>query len=362
MAIHITDAKVEQEQDILAFYRWVYRQDHPLANEKFLHWWLRDNPYFTKKGFSAKLAMDGQKIAGHYGYTPVGLWMQGAVHRAFWAGNLVVDEAYRRQGIGGQLIAALRDEGEIGLDLGASPIAEPMLVKEGWWHLGALHRWVGVLDASRARGIAADQSAIGACVLPRLMQNTDEKYEIRPIERFNSEHDVFWEIRRKTIACATNREAAYLNWRYADHPVFKYKMYEICKGNDIQGYAIMREEQAQGIEQEITVMRVVDMLAHPGYEEPLLRHLMRKAQDSGAVLMDFFCASARYGAVLEKYGFKREPWSGRIARLFSPVVLSKWPISFNVIATNTAAGSELPSQEEWYVTTGDGDQDRPNKL
>lgn len=348
-----------QEHDILAFYRRAYRPDHPLASEKFFRWWLRDNPYNSGQGATAKLAIDGDTIAGHYGYIPARLWIRGAVRPVFWAGNLVVDERYRRQGIGGRLVAALRDAGEIGLDLGASPIAEPMLVKDGWTHMGTLHRWVGILDASRAEEIAADPSIVGACALFEVELQTGQGCEIREILRFGIEHDVFWHKRRAAIACATDREAKYLNWRYADHPVFRYKMYEIRSWDTVEGYAIMHEEKVQGTAVPMSVMRVVEFLTMPGFEGSLFLHLVHEARRHDAVLMDFFCASADFGSVFEKYGFCREPASLQIARLFSPVVLSKWPISFNAVFTRNT-GEKLPLQEEWYVTTGDGDQDRPN--
>ncbi len=305
--------------------------------------------------------MDGQKIAGHYGYTPVGLWMQDAVHRAFWAGNLVVDEAYRRQGIGGQLIRALADEGEVGLDLGASPIAEPMLVKEGWTHMGALHRWVGVLDAVRAVPFAENPDVLKSCIVTGDFRSTPVS-DIREVKEFDSDTDVFWNEYRRTIAYATDRNARYLNWRYAHHPVFSYSMCEAMADGKVQGFAVARLEKARGAGEGLVVMRIVELVSFPQYEMLLLQHLIMRAHEQGAVIMDFFCSSLRFGRVFEDRGFGGDAVSGRIARLFSPVVLSKWPISFNVIATNTAAGSELSSQEEWYATTGDGDQDRPNKL
>lgn len=362
--IQIKDAGDEHQENLLAFYRRVYnRPDYPLANERFFRWWLRDNPNNGNRRISAKIAMHGTAIVGHYAYAPVRLWAGGRVYRAFWAGNLVVDDAYRMRGIGGRLIAVLRQEGEVGLDVGADPIAEPMLVKNGWTHMGVLHRWIGIVDPVRALPLAVDARALEECVLPPLAAEEDDRPDaIRAVERFGADYDLFWQKRRLSIAYATDRDAEHMNWRYADHPVFRYQIFEIRHGNAVEGYAIARKEDVRGVSEPIVAMRIVEFLTSPGFEDPLVRYLIRMAQHWDAVLIDFFCASASFGTVFERYGFKRDKPMDKIARLFSPVALYQWTISFNAVAISRLFATGVGSPEEWYVTSGDGDQDRPNSI
>ncbi|MEK7541933.1 MAG: GNAT family N-acetyltransferase [Patescibacteria group bacterium] len=362
MSIIITEPTWEQKDALRAFYERVYRLDHPLTNDAFLEWFLRDTPYHDGQGLSCKIACDGDAIVGNYNYIPVRIWAGEEVIRGRWAANLVVDPAYRKQGIASRLIEALASETDVAVDIGASAIAEGILQKRGWTHLGILRRYVGVLDPTGASLLAEDHSLAGRCVLREERSRETPTPAVETVERFSDDVDAFWRTYRRGIRYAVERDQQFLRWRYCAHPFFRYTLFQIKDGGGrLAGISVVRMEEVKGLERPQTVCRIVEFLAFPEYREPLLRHAVRYAREQRAVLIDFFCASRAYATAFEQFGFQTASVANQFARCFNPILFAKYTISFNGKRINEDIDPAIfSSQEDWYVTTGDGDQDRPN--
>src|SRR5207253_11428602 len=132
------------------------------------------------------------------------------------------------------------------------------------------------------------------------------------------------------------------DWRYRDHPRFRYELLE-----DDTGFAAYRFEQVAG--SEAKVMRITDLL---GGDE-LARDLVAAAKREGVVFADFSCTSLRYGVPLEEAWFAPDP--GLPGR-FQPLDFSDRPIVCNF----WAAPSLAVDFADLYVTRADSDLDRPN--
>lgn len=356
--IQIINPTLYDKNRLQEFYAQIYRPDHVLMNDAFLQWWLRDNPFWKGDGFSCKIAVDGEKIVGHFAYVPVSIWAMGKIYSGVWTGNFIVDEFYRWRGIGGALIKSIMDEYQATMDVGANAPAEIILQKKGWMHFGNLHRFVGIFDEQSAAPLAIKKEAPGHCLI-RVPDGRDNQTAISEVAEFSDDYDAFWEKFRQGIAAATDRSAKFLNWRYVKHPLFQYRMLEAKSGGQTTGIAVYRIDPIKDMKRP--AMRIVEFFAEPEAEDALLTQLLELAKKENVVLADFFCASKKFGAALARFGFCAQPYSSQIARLFYPIVLSAREISFN--GANCQGG--LPkdifkNQELWYVTSGDGDQDRPN--
>ncbi len=362
--IDIIEPALNQADLLKEFYRNAYgRDDYPLLDNRFLHWWLHENPFYKGKGFSCKAAYDTEKkkIVGHFAYVPVMVWTHGKNYSGAWTGNQFVREEYRGQGIARKLVESIMREHEIVLDVGANALAEAVLAKRGWRHFGPLCRFVGVLDPARAEKLAGDQAVLEESRIKIPDEAGDSSVAVREVKGFSETHDAFWSEFRKNIPSATDRSSEYLNWRYRDHPVFHYRILEARRGATGIGFAVWRKEEAAG--EWLAVLRLVDFLADSDAELPLLKTICEIATQEKAVLIDFFCASKRYGNACKKFGFSEPPVAEEIARLFSPIIPKSGPISFNGRdCKNQFDSDRFFDQEQWYVTTGDGDQDRPNSI
>jgi len=235
-----------------------------------------------------------------------------------WMTNwLVVPEA-RGRGLG---LALVRHAMEHAYDfigaLGANSATLHVLGTAGFAEV-RMHRWVRVFDEDALRA---------------LLDGRESPEEAHP--RAPGETSGF------VGAC---RDEAFLDWRYREHPRFRYELLR-----DETGFAAYRIEQVAGLPAK--VMRVTDLL---GGEE-LAQALVEAADRERVAFADFYCTSAGFAAPLELAGFtRRDGLPGR----FQPLDFSDRPIVSNFWVTPRLGvdftGGDL------YVTRADSDLDRPN--
>ncbi|MDX6517566.1 MAG: hypothetical protein QOF50_412, partial [Gaiellaceae bacterium] len=143
------------------------------------------------------------------------------------------------------------------------------------------------------------------------------------------------------------RDAAFLRWRYAEHPVFRYEVLE-----DSSGFAAFRIEDVR--DRPASVMRVVDFRGDDG----LAARLVERSQRAGVVFADFACTSKRFGLPLEAAGFQREDrLPTALPGRFQPLDFSDRPI-VSCFWAAPSLGVDFAS-DDLYVTRADSDLDRP---
>jgi len=356
--VEITNPLLGDEEKLIAFYRRVYRPDHILTDRRFLRWWLHDNPFFSGDRFSCKIAIKEGEIVGHCAYLPLPVWSGGESHRGAWTANFIVAGRWRGQGIGGRLHRAIMSEFDVTLDVGANAIAEPILHHDSWVNFGTLGRAVGILDP-RAAAFSRDQT-LALKSITRILATAGTAVEI--VNRVGEEIDQFWQHWSSGAINGTERSATFLNWRYADHPYFKYHFFLARRRGRIVGLAVARCQQVR--ENNLPIMRVVEFLAEDKAAPALISQLINFGRQAGAVMIDFFCASRQQLRPFAQAGFLLSPSAEQFTRLFDPIDFSR--ATFSTISFNGSnhkgrlSAALFNDPENWYVTAGDGDQDRPN--
>jgi hypothetical protein len=108
----------------------------------------------------------------------------------------------------------------------------------------------------------------------------------------------------------------------------------------------------------VRVGRLVELLCETK-EDDLLAAVLSDARSQGIAMMDFFCASQRFPAILRRHGFLlgEDSAAAQLPVLFQPIDRQRSGIAFMAYFGNAAEGAEV---WDWYVTKADGDQDRPN--
>ena len=236
-----------------------------------------------------------------------------------WMTNwLVVPEA-RGRGLGLALVEhVLGSTYELVGALGANAATRHVLGRAGFAERG-MHRWVRVFDADALREL------LGGRELPRA--------EAAP------------EASAGAGFAGACRDAGFFRRRYEEHPRFRYEI--------VDGKATYRIEIVAG--SSARVMRIVDFLG----DEALARRLAEAAEGEGAVLADFSCTSARFGAPLEAAGFEREDrLPNALPGRFQPLDFSDRPI-VSCFWAAPRLGVDLAA-DDLYVTRADSDLDRPN--
>src|SRR3989344_3766021 len=117
MEITIKNPTEADDGRLVSFYERLYRPGYILTDKRFRTWWLRGNPFWKGEGYSCKVAeLDGEYV-GHIAYVPVPLWSFVKSYRGAWGGNFIVDERFRRMGIGQKLHEAVYTEVDAFLDV-----------------------------------------------------------------------------------------------------------------------------------------------------------------------------------------------------------------------------------------------------
>jgi GNAT acetyltransferase-like protein len=269
------------------------------------------------------VAEENGRLLGMLGWIEFDACVDGERASGGWMTNwLVVSEA-RGRGVGLALVEhALEHAYEFVGALGANSATLHVLGSAGFAEVG-MRRWVRVFD------VAALRELVGI----------DYPETPPPAETADTGPEGF------AGAC---RDESFLDWRYRQHPRFRYELLE-----DGPGLAAYRIEQVAG--SDATVMRVTDLLGGDAQAHALVEIATRE----GVVFADFWCTSARFGAPLEAAGFAREDrLRVRLPGRFQPLDFSDRPIVCNFWAA-PRLGVDLAAGD-LYVTRADSDLDRPN--
>ena len=165
---------------------------------------------------------------------------------------------------------------------------------------------------------------------------------VTEVLRFDERFDRFWEERRNDHEIMVVRDSEYLNWRYADHPMGRYRILASFSGDRVRGFIVLTtavDEVRRGF--------IMDLMVDPAEKEvfdPLL-----------AAALDFFQREKidhvslwlperdLFGKEFERWGFVRKDsphhliarWTERPAPAVDP--------------------DYLTTSENWHFTLGDSD-------
>lgn len=356
MALGIVDCRADLLPALQAFMARVYGGPYILRRcEPLFRWQFGGITGAQGDIFHVKLAMLDGEIVGCLGYIPVQATISGRVRRGAWLANWMVDPDKRRLGLGPLLMREVTNRFDVTLNLGPNQDARTVLVKMGWTEVGALTRYVCVLD----RHAAATLTESGRLDWPASLAPPPrpDAAITQSITVFAPDATDVWDRLAGAVGAGTRRTAEYLNWRYARHPVWTYRCFEVRARGQLHGFAVYHVEPVR--DTPVTVGRLVELVADPPAADALVRAVLEDARAQGVALVDFFCSSPQVAPVLRAHGFLpgHEPPGTHLPMLFQPVDRRRTAIYFMAYLANVAQDDLVTS---WYVTTSDADQDRPN--
>jgi GNAT superfamily N-acetyltransferase len=358
MAVSFVDCDADLLPRLRAFLALVYRPDYILrVNETLFRWQFGETPLSRRNVYHIKLALVEGKIAGCLGYVPVDVSLGDRVVRGAWTANWVVDPNWHRLGVGVLLMRELTRRFDITLVVGLSRDSRTLLPRMGWNDFGELTRYICILDAQRARSL----TETGGLHWPEATVSEDwgtpQGVIVKLVDRFSGDATQLWDKTWGASAAGTRRSAQFLNWRYAHHPVFDYRLFEMRRNGRLTGLAVYRVEQVRNM--QVRMGRIVELVSESSLERCLLKAVIDDAQLQDVVALDFFCSSRRFSTMMARCGFLADGDKGtaQIPTLFQPIDRRRTGIPFMAYLRNVPDATEL---RDWYVTKGDGDQDRPN--
>lgn len=352
-----------------------WRRGHILSRDgALLRWQFAPGrlPGAQDDDLSVLLAWRGGKMVGMLGLIPFAFNFRGRRTSGAWLANwLALGDA---RGAGLMLMDAARKLGcEARFAFGIGQAVEALYARMGFEVLRRCPRWVAVLDAPAAEGLIAkanpDATAEAVRAAARqyaVAERGDPAANAVEVPgRLGSDWDRAWESRFAPRLVGGCRDAAYLNWRYVEHPRFQYEKCFAYDEDHTQpaGLAIWRIEPVRDL--PCKVLRIVEFLADGPAGAGLAQAVLAAGRRAGVALADFYCTSPAAAESLERAGFRRhEPTAAQpsVPARFQPLEGSDDTIrgAFWLSPAWRSQTGPLLSRDDFYVTKSDDDMDRPN--
>lgn len=163
------------------------------------------------------------------------------------------------------------------------------------------------------------------------------------ITHCDAKFDELWETAKTLSPIMIKRDAAFLNWRYHEHPEKNYDMYGYYENNELKGYVVTsKDEKSMGRNQTLTLGTIVDIFAVDN--EKIWNALVTKAVmtlDDAEVIQTWALKHTKLFKLLRQKRFFHKD---------SPMPLVGKVVDKRLLNNKAAADSE-----NWFITPGDVD-------
>jgi GNAT superfamily N-acetyltransferase len=321
-----------------SYVRWTYLQ-HPLASATEPGLWV-----YRKDG----------RVEGEQGMLPVAVKIGSATYRGGWVIDLAVSQAFQLKGVGAMLNEIAFKEAELSLGFEVSKAARRSFLRAGWQDLGTVPLWVRPLEASavvrgREEDIPLRVAARATSVLLRAHEWLASlavlllRTELVQVQRFDERADRIWESVSPAYPVIARRDRTYLNWRFADFPRPRYRLFYLVVARDAVGWVVLRLGERNGEPAGF----IIDMLCLPRWLPVLL-----------ARCVSFFRAERASAVVC----LHRSPSADRIFPALGFLQRdSGWPFMWRNRTLPSAAVQLASDPLQWYLTAGDSNVDKPRE-
>lgn len=353
--IIMKDIGIEQGESLKDFYSKNYFDNYILANPVLFNWMFKNN------GGTVAVLLLNNKILAHQGHVPV-IFTDGADdYKGFISASTMVDIDYRRRGLMSYLRGSVHDRYEMAVSLGGSDQGITLYTSMGYRYYGDLIRLIAVVDPKKCEEVSMNCEGLQAIVS---LSNHDEA-DVRQIEQFAEIDQNLEQLRNSVLSpnkyFGVKRDAEFLDWRYIEHPIFKYERFGLWADGSLRAFIVYRKELARGTVS--TVIRITELIGEDNYIPQLIKSTVLQQKTSADVSwIDFFCSHSQICGLVSSLGFKTpEELRPCVFPVFcNPIDYNKKKYPFMFWSRDESFYAKLPKFNDWYITKGDGDADRPN--
>ena len=309
-------------------------------------WERRQNP--AARGAAPPwIVREGTSVVAALPARPVDLALRGRPVRGLWLTDPVVAAERDRQGLDELLIRAASRDGDVTLATRVSegtgavlermrlpaPITLPCVVKP-------LSRRA-LRNPDWPQPVNRLVSAVTLPLVRVVARQRPLRESVEIVRRVDAGTDVLWQAASPSFGLAARRDAAWVNWRFAEPPHARYTIAVLRRAEGTAGYVVYRHSH----EPRGRVTHVVDFLALPGDDravKTLLRWVDREARAADSDKIRCFALHAGFRRVLRRSGYfgVRSALSLSI-KLNDPAVPARF----------------YRDTDDWHLTLGDGPVD-----
>lgn len=340
----------------------LFRDSHILArNRDFFQWQFGAFNQEGELGFW--VAETENKIVGCIGGVAVDCHVYGQRFPGVITSNYAVSPDYRRGGLALRLLdISCRDKMLMAMNVSAINILMCQQIR-GMHIMDALPRYVCIADRGKlaelldaygnGRAVIEDYDSVSQFEMKA--KGTAHKVESLSTATLQ-EWDHCWNHFLAPALRGVAKDAAYIQWRYLDHPVFKYTaLIARDAKRDICGLTIVRKV---GLPNGMSVLRVLEFLSTNPDAGAALACGVGELVGDDVVYLESLCLGRRWEP-LSHIGVG--PANGaKFSYYFAPPNLDFCDVSAVLYSNGTGISAEsFCTGDDTYITIGDSDVDVP---
>ncbi|HVU02564.1 MAG TPA: hypothetical protein VHE30_12470 [Polyangiaceae bacterium] len=349
----VTQTTPAEREEVLEFRAKMYGPRSAFADPAWVRWLYDDAPAARAKGPALWIFRHEGRIEAHQGAVFARLRIREQERTLAWTLDLMVSPAQRMRGIGAVLPQVPLGAAELGAGTEVSEAAQKSFARAGWQHLGTLPLWVHLVDPApflreRVGPGAAAVLGPGGRALGRAVRVAGRVRALGrrlvPMAEFDERADAIWRRCAADWPVIVRRDLTWLRWRWDACPRREsaFGMW-FMRGQDAIGWAMLRVGTHRGEPAGF----IVDLLCEAKELPALLALSVNELAKHRVVAVYCLFRGPGTRAALQQNGFL-ERASG-LTMMCRTIDLPPEEQDLLAVADN------------WYVTSGDSDLDRPRE-
>lgn len=317
-----------------------------LSDVNFYNWQFINTP--CNSGIDeCCVAVDGDEIIGVMGLNQRDFYSKGKKLKGAELTTWVVSETKRNNGSGPRMITYLKEQYDVMIGMGISQAALPIYLRNGFRYLKAIPRYVAPID----------WDSISPFIETAPLAKKYNKEQYRLVEYSNSKcspteiDSIYNSFKEKS--CSFSRFSADTQWRYDQHPYFKYDTFVV---NNSCFVSVRIDRDISGF----VMAHCVDIFGDTSDYKSAISSAIVFAKENGAHAIDFFGTSTALCSALNEIGLfsTLDHDFFKFPHLFHPVEIRSPATTSLIMWAKTGVG-DLLDFGNLHVTKQDADFDRP---
>jgi len=225
-----------------------------------------------------------------------------------------------------------------------------------------------ILDLTMVRYLFVNRKEVSALV------NTDDIIPINSYDKLREKdnyniteqnslpngYSELWGKVKNNFDVVINKTAEYLEWRYIESPIIRYKILVINRNEQLVAVSVVRiQETFAG-----NVLRVLELIVDDCDIASALSLVSQYSIDIGCIFTDFFVIGHYYNDALNDIGYLssiKDKEVELIPHLLSPVEHRRWSNTFHLGGNSISDNCKWNDPRRILFTKGDSDRDWPTE-
>jgi hypothetical protein len=350
MSISIVDTFPKNRwEELKSFIKQTHGNNHVMQNKELFDWFYSPNPHCDE--YNIVVGVKNNQIISILGYLPTKFLVNGNVIAGTWTA-LWFTLPGERSGVGALLMKRLMELFPIVAGQGASAMNKNIVEALAHEFEPKIPKMVGIIDRVPIQDLFQESHKFTEKLLIPVKKSKKKDNSSINLE-------INWE-QYADIKFGTLRDADYIQRKYLANPFLQYEI--IVTGNKHNPtIAIVRIIQT---DLGFKVGRIVEFFGpeisnHESQWKDALDEIVMLSESRECAYIDFYSTSIMINQFMSRRGFYGDN-EGALPSLLDPVEKDRKSQNLEVFIDPGLKAKENISIRNFFVTRGDGDQDRPN--